>query len=87
MLRAGREEAVAGGGLRVSVRSDRTEDASRAAGDLVDEVESDMEDEMIDGYDLERSLAPGCRVCAEQVHDKEEAITAIPAGVNCQSQK
>jgi len=71
----------------VSVGSDRTEDASNAAGDLVDEVESDMEDEMIDGYDLEWSLAPGCRGCAEEAHDKEEAITAIPAEVNCQSQK
>ena len=87
MLRAGREEAVAGGGLRVSVGSDRTEDAPSAAGDLVDEVESDMEDEMIDGYDPEWSLALSCRVCAEKVPDKEEASTAIPAEVNCQSQK
>jgi len=46
-----------------------------------------MEDMMIDGYDLERPLAPGCRVCAEEVPDKEEAITAIAAEVNFQSQK
>lgn len=46
-----------------------------------------MEDGMIDGYDPEWSLALSCRVCAEKVPDKEEAITAIPAEVNCQSQK
>jgi len=57
------------------------------AGDLGDAAESDMEDEMIDGYDLKRSLVPGCRVCAEEVPDKEEAITAIAAEVNGQSPK
>lgn len=46
-----------------------------------------MEDGMIDGYDPECSLALSCRVCAEKVPDKEEAITAIAAEVNCRSQK